>query len=230
MKILPSGIAVLDGDAWISRWVEETGRLDHDQNMLPHLLKFIKPGDWVVDGGAFIGDHTIAYLNAVGEFGMVFAFEPNHDAFECLSKNCPKAIKFKCGLGSGWNKSVVVHNPNRGASHLTIGEASQSFRYDEIEGGVRVAPLDSLHFDRLNFVKLDLEGCETMAIRGARDSIKTHKPIICVEFNPSALAIQGSSVEELTKEICDLGYGPPENVYPEQAPDPLQADMIFRPL
>jgi hypothetical protein len=35
MKILPNGIAVIEGDTHISKWVEQSGSLDHDQNTLP---------------------------------------------------------------------------------------------------------------------------------------------------------------------------------------------------
>jgi hypothetical protein len=66
MKITKHGFAVLENDQWISRWAEEEGRLDHDQNMLPLILKHIYRGDTVVDVGAFIGDHTIAYSEKVG--------------------------------------------------------------------------------------------------------------------------------------------------------------------
>lgn len=52
---------IIDGDTHISKWVEETGRLGHDQDLLPRILKLIRPGDVVVDVGAFIGDHTFDY-------------------------------------------------------------------------------------------------------------------------------------------------------------------------
>jgi len=67
VKILDNGIAVIEGDTHISSWVESTGRFDHDQNALPIILEHIKEGDWVVDGGAFIGDHTKAYKDKVGD-------------------------------------------------------------------------------------------------------------------------------------------------------------------
>ena len=79
-------IHVLEGDQ-ISGWVEETGHLDHDQNFLPKILEHIKAGDTVVDAGAFIGDHTIAYATRAGRRGKVLAFEPNEKAAECLRHN-----------------------------------------------------------------------------------------------------------------------------------------------
>src|SRR5687767_9160852 len=92
MKILPNGIAVLEKDSHISKWCESEKRLDHDQNLLPVILSYVKKGDWVVDAGAFIGDHTRAYLDRVGATGVVVALEPNPEAFECLKHNCPDAV------------------------------------------------------------------------------------------------------------------------------------------
>ena len=89
IKVLPNDIWVLHGDQ-ISQWVEQEGRLDHDQNLLPTILAHIKPGDTVVDAGAFIGDHTVAYSKAVEEEGWVIAFEPNPVARKCLRHNLKK--------------------------------------------------------------------------------------------------------------------------------------------
>lgn len=51
MKILDNNIAVLEGDTHISKWVQETRRLDHDEYSLSLILPHLDPGDWVVDGG-----------------------------------------------------------------------------------------------------------------------------------------------------------------------------------
>ena len=87
-----NGIALLKDDQCICRFIRESGRLDHDQNMLPLLKEFIKNGDVVLDIGAFIGDHTIYYSKLVGDNGSVIAFEPNRDSFFCLEHNL-KAYK-----------------------------------------------------------------------------------------------------------------------------------------
>ena len=66
---ITNGIATIESDLCISKWVRESGRLDHDQNMLPLLKPFIPLHGVVFDIGAFIGDHTIFYSNRVGDKG-----------------------------------------------------------------------------------------------------------------------------------------------------------------
>ena len=119
MKILPNNIAVLENDSHISRWVEETGKLDHDEYSLPIILKHIKEGDYVVDAGAFIGDHTVAYVKAVGSTGRVYAFEPNLSAYECLVYNCPSAITIKAGLSNKPSSQFLSVAENAGASRIS---------------------------------------------------------------------------------------------------------------
>ncbi len=80
-------IAVIEFDSHISSWVEEAGRLCHDSMVHESILPLIKEGDWVVDAGAYIGDHTIAYAEKVGSRGRVIAFEINPPALECLKHN-----------------------------------------------------------------------------------------------------------------------------------------------
>ena len=49
----------------------------------------------------------------------------------------------------------------------------------------------------VSFMKIDIEGCETEALRGARETIMRHRPVIWIEINPEALVRQKHSVLEL---------------------------------
>ena len=51
------------------------------------LSHFIRPGDVVVDAGAYIGTHTVAFSLMVGSRGRVHSFEPNHSACVLLAEN-----------------------------------------------------------------------------------------------------------------------------------------------
>jgi len=215
MKILSNGIAVIEGDTHISAWVASEGRLDHDQYSLPIILEHIKEGDWVVDGGAFIGDHTIAYLKSVGDSGRVFAFEPNLEAFECLEHNCNSAVCYPYGLGSIREKKNFFKNKNVGASSVSdIGG-------DEIV----VTSLDSYDLPRLDFLKLDVEGYELKALQGAEETIATHRPKMWIEINRGALGRQGASGKDIFAFLTDYDYD--IEPYPEEGGD--QYDILCLP-
>ncbi len=173
LTTLPSGkiIATIEGDTHISKWAIEAGRLDHDQNTLPLLAPYIPKGGTVVDAGAFIGDHTVFYADRVGPAGQVLAFEPNFAAFECLHHNV-QWMPVTChhaGLSDATSTAAIATDINAGASHLTDGK------------GCALLALDSLNLQRLDFFKLDVEGFEVRALRGAKDTIHRCRPVMLIE-------------------------------------------------
>jgi len=214
MKVMENGIAVLEGDTHISSWVIESGRLDHDQYALPIILEHIKPGDVVVDAGAFIGDHTIAYLNAVGDEGVVIAFEPNPKAFQCLVHNCPHAQSFNYGLCSHAGEAFLEVCDNVGAS--SIGASGEA---------IKLMCLDELNLDRLDFIKLDVEGYELKALQGAKGLIEKFRPKMWIEINYHALKKQGVESKDIMLFMYDHGYD--VTCYPD--PDGMQYDILCIP-
>lgn len=222
MKILPNGIAVIEGDTHISRWVEQSGRLDHDQNALPAILARIRPGDTVIDVGAFIGDHTVAYAVKTGLAGMVHAFEPNPAAYECLLHNTKDRPNVHChnyALGDMANHAAAMHyDANAGASHLA-GAASLD---DPV---IDIVRLDEFLLCHVNFIKIDAEGYEPKVLAGAAQTIARCRPILYVEVNEGALNRQRSSGAALLRQIAGLGYAIEEP--PHRGP---QYDVFCPPL
>ena len=199
MKILPNNIAILENDTCLCKWIQSEGRLDHDQNSLPGILKLIRPGDTVVDVGAFIGDHTIAYARAVQEHGNVYAFEPNPAAFECLEHNMQLFNSVICinkALGSEEGSATLNLDNNVGASHLTAQQ-----------GPIKIGTLDiELAGKPVQFIKIDVEGFELQTLKGATNTITKFKPIMYIEVNEGALNRQGTTGKELMDYIVSLGY------------------------
>lgn len=199
MQILSNNVAILEDDEALSRYVREAGSLILDTDIaLRENLRWIKDGDWVVDGGAAIGDHTAAYLKKVGQSGRVFAFEPNPRYVECLRYNCPTAEICDCGLSdiTGDTRMHVGIGGNMGAGHITpSGEVP-----------IRTMRLDDLLLGRLDFLKLDVEGYELKAMLGAIATINTHRPIIQLEWNPGAMANVGINPQDVLRFIGSISY------------------------
>jgi FkbM family methyltransferase len=190
----PEGWWVLKDDTHVSRWVEQNKRLDHDQTVLQKLSPHITPGTVVYDLGAAIGDHTIFYLNLVGPKGAVVAFEPHPLQFECLKRNCPKAYTVPYAVGEAEGDVWLFHQPDIVAGSRLIDPELQwpmtKVRRITIDGNCVLA-------SPVSFMKIDIEGCEPEALRGARETINHHRPVIWIEINPIALERQKHSVNEL---------------------------------
>lgn len=213
---------IIDGDSHVGKWVEESGLLAHDINMLPRVLPLIPVGGVVVDVGAFIGDHTLAYLEQVGPTGQVFAFEPQKEPFECLILNCPKACCFQVALSDHIGTGHLVLDSDRNYGACRVKTAN-----DIKPGEVEMMDLDAMVLSP-HFIKIDAEGHELRVLKGAVKTIERSHPIMLVEINESALNKQGTSGPELLAFIKSLKYSV-ENVYPRQDMAGDQFDVICKP-
>ena len=233
MKFILNGtVAVVDGDTHHAKWIEEAGRLDHDQWLLERIRPYIKEGDTVLDVGANIGTHTIAYLNWVGGKGRVLAFEANWDAVDCLYHNCPLADIIACAIGDvDGEYAATIKNPNVGATHVVRVARS------EITADYDTGPLTGLWtLDRIAasrqaapaFIKMDIEGFEVAALKGAVKTIKEHKPIMLIEVNRGALVRAGTSVDELYDLVSKYGYTT-QIVQTDLTRDAEQYDILCQP-
>lgn len=230
------GYWIIDGDTHVSAWVEQSGRLDHDFNTLARLCGHLRPGDTVIDCGAFIGDHTIAYANAVGPQGKVIAIEANDAAFACLYNNLGhynQVACLNCGVSDQLELISLIRDSNAGASYAT---------HDLDDDPVHAYALDDLFFYRfehngilamplirsLKLLKMDIEGYEVRALRGAKKLIEAYRPILFLESNEGALLRAGTSRKELMDLISSLGYV--SRIFQDGVPaDAPQYDIICHP-
>lgn len=196
MKIV-HGVATVDGDTHIGKWVEEAGTLRIAQRFLAPFGRYVPRGSVVIDCGANIGDHTVEYAEWVGPEGLVYCFEPNADAFECLAFNTQSmanVVRVPAGLSSGSGWGAIERNPNVGASHLTAGTEFPLMTIDQFD------------LKNVSFIKMDIEGSEPEAIKGAMRTLIECSPVMLIEFNDGALRRYGSSSRDLKKQIEALRY------------------------
>jgi FkbM family methyltransferase len=221
MKITKENIAIIEGDECISKWVESEGRLDHDPNSLPIMLSHVKENDTVIDIGAFIGDHTIAYAKKVGLEGKVIAFEPNQSSFECLEYNMKGFDNVelrKEGVSDSLHNISLTDVPTNAG--MAYAEKSKK--------GIKCVSIDSLNLEKLDFIKIDAEGYEHNILNGAIETIKRLKPIMVIEINNAALLRNGTSNNDIYIFLNDLGYDY-KNIYEGQTLYEEQLDLICIP-
>lgn len=216
-------IAILETDNCICRFVEQSGRLDHDQNMLPIVLSYIPIGGVVIDVGAFIGDHTIAYLNKVRENGMVYAFEPYINAFECLKfnlKNYKNLNAFNYALGNSEDYiSMEIVETNDGMNFIKQGNDIRITRLDTI----------SQNFTKLDFIKIDCEGYELDVLQGGQRTIQKYKPKMLIEINEMTLNRNNVKREDIYEWLDVAGYVY-HNIYPNHGLFESQMDILCQPI
>ncbi len=208
-------------DRAISRWAERSGDLSaYDPRIRQTLCPLIPEGGVVVDGGAYIGDHTLPFAERVGPSGDVWAFEIYLPALQCLyynTQDLPQVHVVPSALAQERATFQLMIN------HM-VGSCTQLHQPNE--DGVPAVPLDLFTFPRLDFVKLDLEGYELKALRGAEATLRQHRPIVVTESGV-LLKRYGDSHEALMAFMEDLGYAGEQ--LPLLHPGGDVFDMLFRP-
>lgn len=169
--------------------IVNTGRphIDHEIEALLAISDWLPDGSVFVDAGANIGLISIPIANRLQDRGgRVVAFEPQRLTYYMLAGNAALA-----GLSniychqialSAEPGSIIV--PERDPhQHQDFGAVS--LLSAEVEGiSVRTVPIDQLGLDRLDLLKLDVEGMELSVLAGAIQSIEAFRPIIWIEIWP----------------------------------------------
>lgn len=131
-----------------------------------------------IDIGACFGAHAIAY--AVTKRTRVWAFEPNPESRAYLQKSIEASgvedlvTLLPYAIGSRVTRLGI---PQGG--HGNLGGAACKDLGDK--NNVDVIPLDSMHFDRIDLIKIDVEGMEWDALQGMETTLRTHYPHLFVE-------------------------------------------------
>ena len=147
--------------------------------------QFLPKNGTALDIGANIGV-TSAILSEVAPLGVVHAFEPNPDVFSVLARNIKKN-----------DLNVTAHQTALGDAAGTVRFAGDSAYGHVSADGVSVAcdTVDAvvarLRLDRVDFIKIDVEGFEWRVLKGAQETISRFKPVICMEFNSWCLTAFG---------------------------------------
>ena len=139
------------------------------------------PGDVVLDLGAYKGESSVWLASQAGPSGRVLALEPNPAARAFLERNAVRAAG--AGMAQIQILPVAVGSSPRRESFISTAESCS--RLDT--GGdmpVEVTTLDDVvsehRLARVDFIKMDIEGGEVEALKGARQTILRHAPRLAI--------------------------------------------------
>lgn len=162
----------------------------------------------VLDIGTNLG-YTALMMAKKAASGKVIGFEPDPQNFELCqrnlrSNNLPNLEVHKIGLGASAMSATIETRVafNRGGNRInenaSHGVLVQVHALDEYAA--------TLGIDRVDLIKIDVEGYEFQVLKGAEQTIRSHKPILFIEVDDSNLKDQGASAEMLITFIKNLGY------------------------
>ena len=191
------------GDA--SRMIYFSGLPDPHEMLF--LQRYLRPGDAAIDAGANVGVYTLLMASLVGTDGRVLAFEPADKAFAYLTMNVEMNDLRQVAL----RKAAIADF--RGTADFNQGEdeanALSSLRESPLgRHPVDVVTLDSEIAERSYAVcKIDVEGAEFAALKGAEASLRmANPPVLLLELTNRTLMRSGRSVEEVKSWLKQRGY------------------------
>jgi FkbM family methyltransferase len=170
----------------ISKWLQddydiagEEGR--YEQHLVNVFKNYIQDDFVIVDGGAHLGMHSLRLSDLV-PYGHVYAFEASPRTHDKLKQtieynNIQNITLYNNALHNENTNAYVIEHIHADQDRVIIGT-------DINHKNVKAITIDSLNLDKLDFIKLDIEGGEYHAILGAEQTIKKYKPIITYEYLP----------------------------------------------
>jgi len=164
------------------------------------MLSKIKAGDMVLDIGANIGYDTVLFANKVGKKGKVIAIEPDPINFEILQKNIKEnklfnVVVVQAAVGNENKKMKIFESRENYGDHRMWGEKGRNTkdvfcrRLDDL--------LKELDYQKIDFIKMDVQGFEPLVIEGGKETIEKSKPIIFFEYWPWGTKNAGSEIKEM---------------------------------
>lgn len=144
----------------------------------------VEPGDIAIDAGSCWGDTALYFANKVGPQGRVYSYEFIPSALCILKRNTSLNPELKNRIElierAAWNIS------DQCVTYVDHGPGSKICN-DELEGATgeaRTLSIDDLvrrnNLPKVDFIKMDIEGSELEALKGAVDTIKRFQPKLAI--------------------------------------------------
>lgn len=172
------------------------------------IKKFLKPGMIAVDAGANIGYFSLLMARLVGQSGQVHAFEPGKENVSLLTKNVKlnayKTVKVNNAAISSKSGTLTFYlsdtNPQDHRIIKDINEKRKSY-------SVKAVTLDDYFRNKkVDFMKMDIQGAELLALEGSKKILSKYHPILVIEYWPYGIIQADRKPEELFSILEKYNY------------------------
>jgi len=158
--------------------------LDKDIEIMSGYFEHYLPKkeDVVLDCGSYVGCFTLIASKLVGKKGKVISFEPDATSYRKLLQNIElnklnNVIAINKGVFDKEKKQKFYARTSRGSSFIFESEGMKTI-------SVNVTNIDNvvkdLKLEKINFVKMDVEGSEMQVLSGAKNTLKTMQPNLAI--------------------------------------------------
>lgn len=155
------------------------------------IKHYVQSGDVVLDVGANIGYYSVLCSKIVGDSGKVLAFEPTKHFAEICKENIKinelqNVSLFEFGLSNNESCTDIFIGDNSATMHWLVDSprnGGEPIDKETIRLKTLDSIIDSLNVDKIDFIKVDIDGHEPSFLEGAWDTITKYKPKILLELD-----------------------------------------------
>ncbi len=210
----------------------------HELREFIFLQRFLKKDMVAIDIGANLGEYTLFMAKRLTS-GKVFSFEPMERFLKLLNENILLngfSNVNVVGVGLSDKDQVLqihdVDDAHEGLNTFYLG-GRKSKGTQEVQLKTLDEQVELLKIEKINFIKIDIEGSELPALVGARSSIARWRPHVMVEINDLTYRAAGYSVGDVAKFFNELNYTPcgvtKQGSLQRGVPLPAFGNIIFVP-
>jgi FkbM family methyltransferase len=181
--------------------------------------KFVKrnlePGDVFIDVGANQGFFTLLASRSVGDAGRVYAFEPAQPERQKLRRNlslnrCSNVTVEDSAVGAMSGSTEFHLYLDHAGPWSGLRPAAEDVQSRSVRVTVPITTLDAYvtarGLDRVDMIKIDVEGGELDVFRGASDVIEKQRPIILAEMQEQRTKAWGHQPADVRSYLEQKGY------------------------
>jgi FkbM family methyltransferase len=171
----------------------------------------VEPGMVVFDVGANLGFYTLLLADRVGPQGRVHAFEPDPLSCEILKSRAAGRSNIEINQTAVGDHAGTItlytNRSNRADNRVHPSLGAETAETVEVPLTTLDAYCAARRIDRIDAVKMDIQGAEVTALEGFRKTLTNLKPRwMLIEFSPEHLRGAGASPEAFWGILGELGY------------------------
>ncbi|MGE3690010.1 MAG: FkbM family methyltransferase [Novosphingobium sp.] len=178
------------------------------------LLKAAAGAKVIFDVGANIGFYSLSWANGLAPGGTVHSFEPVPVTYDRLSRNIEinhrgdTVLANNFALGSEKSTVTIFLPAFSGSSASSLKNLHPEEESVEVEAQVETldAYFAARGLDRLDFMKIDVEGAELLVLQGGRETLARHKPLLFMELLRKWAKPFGYHPNDVIALLGELGY------------------------
>ncbi|MGN6655134.1 MAG: FkbM family methyltransferase, partial [Rhodanobacter sp.] len=191
----------------------------YNLQIIPYIKSTLLPGMTFIDIGANIGEVSMAAAKCVGRDGKVIAFEPIDAIANELQSNAKRnhlnqITVVRAGVSDSIDDNVPIYascaqghpgDENKGLGSI-FGDATGQASVQRITTTTLDAWLETHPLDRLDMIKIDIEGAELPCLRGSERTLRRFKPTLIVEVQDITANAAGYRAQDILDYLSKLGY------------------------